>query len=167
MNRRSNEAKKRPPVKRGDVTTPLAETMIALLGPGMRHESVLWTRDETAALNKLYGFVPEKPNKRPPRPEPEVVDPSEPPYKHEDAKRRHAEAVKRWEAWTDPLPLMQAGADRNMARHAMHDGLRLIAWLAKHVPPGTDPLKTLIQMAALAGWDVSPEDMTWAEDEEV
>ena len=59
--------------------------------------------------------------------------------------------------------LLQAGADRNMFRHAEHDGLRLLAWLAKWVEPGTDPLKVLVQVAVAAGWNVDPEDAEWAE----
>jgi hypothetical protein len=62
----------------------------------------------------------------------------------------------------DPRALLQAGADRNMIRHAEHDGLRLIAWLARHVPAGEDPLKSLVLAAVDAGWDVSPEDASWA-----
>jgi hypothetical protein len=60
---------------------------------------------------------------------------------------------------------MQAGADRNMVRHAESDGIRLIAWLAKYVPEGEDPLKTLVQLAVDAGWDVDPSDVTWADAE--
>ncbi len=80
-----------------------------------------------------------------------------------EGEEAHKRAVARWERWEDPRPLMQAGADRNMARYAEHDGLRLVAWLARHVPEGGDPLKTLIQLAVDAGWDVPPEDIAWAE----
>ena len=62
----------------------------------------------------------------------------------------------------DPNPLLQAGADRNLMRQAEEDGLRLLVWLAKYVEKGTDPLKTLIQLAGDAGFDVDPEDMAWA-----
>jgi len=57
--------------------------------------------------------------------------------------------------------LKQAGADRNLFRHAEHDGLRIIAWLAKFVEPGTDPLKTVVQLAIDSGLDVSPTDIEW------
>lgn len=62
--------------------------------------------------------------------------------------------------------LMQAGADRNALRHAESDGLRLLAWLAKYVPAGEDPLKHLVQLASDAGWDVNPEDVAWAESDD-
>lgn len=58
---------------------------------------------------------------------------------------------------------MQAGADRNALRQAACDGMRLLAWLAKYVPPGEDPLKTLVQVTARAGFDVSPADIDWAD----
>lgn len=61
-------------------------------------------------------------------------------------------------------PLTQAGSDRNVIREAECDGLRLIAWLAKFVPAGEDPLKTLIQIADEAGCNVSYEDISWAMD---
>ena len=62
-------------------------------------------------------------------------------------------------------PLMEAGARRNAFREAEADGLRLLAWLAKYVPVGSDPLKTLVGLASEAGLDVEPEDSEWADDE--
>lgn len=59
--------------------------------------------------------------------------------------------------------MYQAGADVNMMRHAEEDGLRIVAWLAQHMEPGADPLKTIVQMAIDAGWDVDPVDAEWAE----
>jgi len=50
---------------------------------------------------------------------------------------------------------------RDLMRAAEHDGLRILAWLAKHVKPGTDPLKDVIIMAS-EGYDVPPEDYYWA-----
>jgi predicted NAD/FAD-dependent oxidoreductase len=43
------------------------------------------------------------------------------------------------------------------------DGLRLVAWLARYVEPGKDPLRTLVELACQAGWDVDPIDMGWAQ----
>lgn len=54
---------------------------------------------------------------------------------------------------SDETLFMQAGSDRNAIRHAETDGLRLLAWIAKFVPPGTDPLKSLIAAAVDSGWD--------------
>ena len=62
--------------------------------------------------------------------------------------------------------LSQAGADCNMFRHAEHDGLRVIAWLAKYVEPGQDPLKEIVKMAVDRRYDVNPSDVIWAEEEE-
>lgn len=63
--------------------------------------------------------------------------------------------------------VMQAGADLNALRIAEVDGLRMLAWFAKHVPAGEDPLKTLVTLAVEAGWDVDPSEATWAEDDGV
>ncbi len=111
------------------VTTPNAATMIQLLGAGVTAGSVALTRDEFAAVKKLYGFELEGPQEKP-------------------GVRAFA----------------QAGADRNAIRHAEADGLRLLAWIAKFAPVGEDPIKTVVQMAVAAGFDVDPEDVEWAED---
>ena len=58
--------------------------------------------------------------------------------------------------------LAQAGADRNILRHAESDGLRMLAWISKFMSKGEDPLRTLIQFAVEAGIDVSTEDFEWA-----
>lgn len=61
--------------------------------------------------------------------------------------------------------LLQAGADRAMFREAELDGLRIVAWLAKYVEPGRDPMKTIVRMAIDAGFDVDPSDVEWIEQE--
>ena len=134
---------------------------MALLGSGPRHASVTVSRDEYTALNKLYGITTEKPNKRPAKPEPPHAGQLS--YREEiDYKN----AVGAWEKWTNPRAYMQAGADINLMRHAESDGLRLVAWLARFVPKGEDPLKTLIQAVTQAGWDVDPNDVAYAEGED-
>jgi len=161
----------RPNYEGNLITTPKAGLMFQLLGAGLRTGDVRFTHDEETALNKLYGFKKEKPNKKPPKPTLKKVEvkPGMDQYAirraEEQAEKDHVEAVKRWEKWEDPIACMQAGADRNMVRHAESDGIRLIAWLAKYVTEGEDPLKTLVQLAVDAGWDVDPSDVTWADAE--
>ncbi len=164
--------KNRPQFAGHYTTTPKSAVIFQLLGTGLRTGAVTLTGDETNALNKLYGFKHEKPNKQPPKPvfkEAEIT-PEMNQFAvrraQDDAKKAHEAAVEQWKNWTDPQPLYQAGADRNVARYAEHDGMRLIAWLAKHVPAGEDPLKVLVQLAADAGWDVDPSDIEWIEEEE-
>jgi hypothetical protein len=60
----------------------------------------------------------------------------------------------------------QGGADINLFRHAECDGLRIMAWLARYVPAGEDPLKTVIEMAIAAEFDVDPGDVEYAQGEE-
>ena len=145
-----------------NTTTPNAKVLIQLLG-GLSTGSLVFTHDEIRTLNKLYGFTPEKPSSRPPKPVRSPDPEGTPDFKRQAADEEYKRAVAAWEKWEDPQPLMQAGADRNMFRFAEHDGLRLIAWLAKFVPAGEDPLKTLIHLALDAGYDVSPEDLAYAE----
>jgi hypothetical protein len=73
---------------------------------------------------------------------------------------------KVYEFHSEENPLLQAGADRNLFRHAEADGLRVLAWLSRYTEPGQDPLKVLVGLAVEAGLNVDPEDCAWAEDEE-
>jgi hypothetical protein len=145
----------RPSTDTQCVTTPNAAAMVDLLG-GIRSGPITLTADEFCAIERLYGYVPEKPTKKPPPPDPPPLGAS-----YED-RRRHEIAVRAHNNWTDPRVLMQAGADVHMLRHAEADGLHLLAWLARFVPAGEDPLKTLVQLAVDAGWDVDPGDAAWA-----
>ena len=57
-------------------------------------------------------------------------------------------------------PLHQAGDFRNLMRHASHDGLRLVAYMARHMERGQDPVRFLGQLLLEAGFDV-PNDVEW------
>lgn len=159
---------KRPKLDNGSrgnspVTTPIAADMISLLG-GMPTGGLTLTTSEYSNLRKLYGFVPEKPNERPPPPSPPVeADFKGDRWKYQSALDDHKRALEYHAKWCDPQRFMQAGADVNLVRHAESDGFRLVAWLAKYVEAGQDPLKTLIQMAIDSGFDVAPEDVEYAE----
>lgn len=64
----------------------------------------------------------------------------------------------------DPVfELANEAAILDTFRNAECDGVRIIAWLARNCPPGEDPLKTVIQLAGEAGWDVSAEDLEYSE----
>ncbi len=151
----------RPSSNDSTVTTPRAGAMIRLLG-SQRFGSIAFSPDEFRAIQTLYGFTPEGPT---PKPDPPVApQPAnfDAVYKYEAALRDYERELKRHENWQDPRVLLQAGADRNAVRHAEADGLRLLAWFAKFVPAGEDPLKHLVQIAADAGLAVDPEDFEWA-----
>jgi len=151
----------RPTYNGSTVTTPEAAMLIQLLG-AQTYRDLALTTDQMRAIQKLYGFVPEKPNKKPEAPvKPERAD-LDTLWKYEDAMKAYEKAVRSHEKWEDPIKLMQAGADHNALRHAQSDGLRVIAWLAQYVPAGEDPLKHVIQLAAEAGMDVSCEELEWA-----
>ena len=150
---------------RAIVTTPRVAEMMKLLGSGARHNDVVLSRDEFRAVNKLYGFQKEPPNMKPPPPEPPVREDYPDRWAFDRAIRDHGHALQAHANWEDPRELMQAGADRNAFRHAEADGLRMLAWIAKYVPAGEDPLKHLVQAALAAGWDVDPADIQWMEEE--
>ena len=86
-------------------------------------------------------------------------------YKSVSLSSDEAKALDRLYEFTPDEPgIMQHGATRNMLRHAEADGLRMVAWLARFVPPSEDPLKLLVQLTVERGWDIPPEDCAWAED---
>jgi hypothetical protein len=159
---------KRPEVVGGrHVTTPRTASMIEFLGSAFGSGPVQLSSEEYRAMARLY--EEEKPPPRPPRPVRVPDPPNTPQYKQRDADEAYQREVAQWEKWKpDAIRAWhQAGADRNMMRHAECDGLRLVAWLAKHVEPGKDPLKTLVQLAMDAGYDVDPADVDWVEEEPV
>jgi hypothetical protein len=151
---------KRPQADGSVITTPRAGQLMQLFGDRVRHRAASLSGDEFEALKRLYGYVPEKPHKRPPEP----TNPG--PSASYAELQKYKDAKRAWDVWEDPRPLMQAGADRNLLRHAEMDGIRLIAWIARFVEPGSDPLKTLITLASDAGWDVDPEDFEFASADE-
>jgi hypothetical protein len=148
------------------VSTPRAAEMVNLLG-GASSGAVTLTSDEKRAIDRLYGFVPEQPRQRPERP----VEPRREDFadwaSHDAAVRAHKAALEAWQKWTDPRQFMQAGANRNVFRHAKADGLRMLAWIARHMQPGDDPVKALVRLAVDAGWDVDPADVDWCNEGEV
>ena len=158
---------------RGYCSTPSTAQTVSVCGGELRRGSVAISRDEYRSLQRMYGFVNESSR---PRPEP----PAEPKRKDfpadrdgyrafDDAMRQYRSAYASWEAWTDPRPFFQAGADVSMLRYAEVDGIRIVAWLARVMrgtAPGADPLKAVVQLAIDAGWDVDPADVSWAKNDE-
>lgn len=121
------------------ITTPRNSEVLGLLGGGLVHEGLALTNDETRHLRQLYGFH------EPEKPQPTDEEPS---YRGRDKSQKVAD-------------FHQAGADRNLIRHAQLDGLRIIAWLAKYVDKGEDPLAYLVGVMADSGMDVDVEDVIW------
>lgn len=158
---------RRPSIEeRALVTTPAAAIFIKLLGVGVTCGPVVFSKAQHQSLARLYGFTQEQPNKKPPPPEEPKREDFDVEYKYQDAVRQHKLAMERHAKWEDPRPLYQAGADRNMLRNAEADGLRMIGFMAKFCETGEDPVKALVRMAIDAGYDVDPEDVSWAEEED-
>lgn len=159
---------KRPTTKMGSmVSAPSAKIANELLGGGMVYQRVHWSRDEVNRLRELYGYKVERPNEKPAPPSAPKRSEFRSDYDYQSAMRRHETELENHAAWTDPVELMQAGADRNMTRYAEHDGLRIVAWLSRYTEPGEDPMKALIRLLIDSGIDMYPSDVTWAmEDDE-
>jgi hypothetical protein len=143
----------------------MAATMIQLLGSGPVQNGLALTRAEYNALRRLYDFTDEPPNEKPPAPVAPRREDFTDGYAYERAMREHERAVKAHEKWEDPRGLMQAVADRNLLRYAEADGLRIMAWVARFIPEGEDPLKHVVQAFAALGCDTDPADNGWANDE--
>lgn len=120
------------------ITTPRNSEILGLIGGGLVHEGLALTNDEVRALRKLYGYdEPRKP----------LLE-EKPSYGSRDKSQKVED-------------FHQAGADRNLIRHAQLDGLRLVAWLAKFVDKDEDPLAFLVSVMADSGMDVDIEDIEW------
>lgn len=142
-------------------TTPRALAMQQLLG-SHRYGAVSLTSDEFRNLQRVYRFHEEPPVERPPAPAAPKREDFQTASDFHQAVRDHEKALERHARWKSPQALMQAGADRNTFRHAEADGLRVVAWMARFIPEGEDPLRHVIQIFAEAGFDVDPEDLAWA-----
>lgn len=153
---------KRPQVAGCRVTTPNAGDMIQLLGSGPVHGGLAVTKSEYRALQRLYDVIDEPPNEKPPAPPAPKREDFADGYTYDDALRKHELARRAWSEWKDPRDFYQAGADRNLMRHAEADGMRIIAWIARFVPAGDDPLKHVVQAFAALGCDTDPADNEWA-----
>ena len=157
---------KRPQVAGCRVTTPMAATMIQLLGSGPVHGGLAVTKNEHRALQRLYGYHDEPPNEKPPAPFAPKREDFADGYKYADAMREHERAMRVHAEWKDPREFYQAGADRGLMRHAEADGLRIMAWIARFIPDGEDPLKHVVQAFAALGCDTDPADNGWAFDDD-
>jgi hypothetical protein len=149
-------------------TTPRAGALVLLLG-GFRTGPVSLNQDELRALRALYGHVVEQPWKKPapPEPPPDLPGTFSPQEKqdHDRALWAHKVDMEAHSKWKDPSAFHQAGSDRNLARDMEADGLRMVAWIARYLVPGEDPVRALVTLAVDAGWDVDPEDVQWADED--
>lgn len=128
----------RPTVPEGNgslVTDRMAGAMIALMG-GLTHGQVAFTRDQLKAMYSMYEFEP-----------PVQLGPSPKSSRHLPVQYRSG---------VDDLEA--AAAFRNMIRRAEADGLRLVAFLAKFMEPGEDPLRLVKEALSELGFDVQLED---------
>ncbi len=148
------------------VTTPRAAGLIRLLG-GPNYGNLALSEDEMSALRRLYGYKKERPNKKPPPPPAPKKEDFVDRYAYQGALSGHERALADHAQWQDPMSLLQAGADRNCLRHAELDGLRLVAWLSRHMEPNEAPLRVLIKMAIDSGMDVDPADVEWSDEGEL
>lgn len=155
----------RPTCKDSTVTTPSAALLIEFLGAKI-FGSIALTTGQFRAIQNLYGFVQEKPNKKPDSPKPPNREDFSADWEYRSAAQEYERILKLHEKWEDPKDFLQAGSDRNAMRYAEADGLRIIAWLAKYIPAGEDPLKHVIQFAVEAGLSVNSEDVDWANSNE-
>lgn len=158
---------KRPTTEMGSMaSTPSAKFANELLGGGMVYQGVHWSRDEVKRLCRLYEYEAERPNEKPAPPIAPNRSDFNSDWDYRSAVSRHEDELRNHAKWQDPIALLQAGADRNMARYVEHDGLRIVAWLSRYTEPGEDPMKALIRLLMDSGIDIDPSDVTWAVGEE-
>lgn len=62
--------------------------------------------------------------------------------------------------------LATAGATRNLLRHVQNDGTRVLAFLARFLEAGEDPVAFLAIQLSDIGYDISGDDVEWAQKRE-
>jgi|APSaa5957512622_1039677.scaffolds.fasta_scaffold164042_1 hypothetical protein len=149
--------------------TPTDETMIQLLG-GQAYDGVTFTNDQIRSLYSSYGHTYYDKDEV----EKDLVTQWE--KNCANLREKHAEAVKK-RMWVTKLELpkrpdaeavqshinwMMAGSQVNMFKHVKCDGLRAMAYLAKFLEKGEDPVKLIANMAIDAGFDAE----VWEDEDE-
>ena len=143
-------------------STPSSRDMCALLGGGEQYQGVTISRDEQAALGAYYEYDLSRvgPDVSPPSPPP--PPPNDATWIERDAYKRALADHERAVARHDPQgqhKFQLAGAQLYMAREASSDGLRVMAWLARFLRPGDDPVQFVAQLAADAGMDTRGDEL--------
>lgn len=151
--------------------TPSTAMILDLLGRGARFEGVTVSESQMRALRKMYLYTDEAANaiveeQRAAHLAAEAAKIEHNAKLEEGYARKHntrhpekfdAEGVRRF---------VDSGDARDVFRRASRDGLRMLAFLAKYIEPGGDPVKLLVQLASDAGFDVDGSDVEWANAED-
>lgn len=163
--------KNRPGHPRPILVTPSDATSLTLLG-GQRKGNVALTHDQMHALRRMYGFVDVGPEVETAR---QLHEENERKRKAEFDKKK---AENHWSVRDETFQprvfdeegvraFQQAGADRNLLRHAEVDGLRMVAFIANFIEEaGGDPVRLLVELCSEAGFDTSLEAEGFEDDEE-
>ena len=136
--------------------------MCLLLGGGEQYQGVTITRDEQSALGAYYEYDLSRVGPDAPPPSPPAPPLSDATHTACEAYRRAVADHERVVARHDPQgwhKFQLAGAQLYMAREASSDGLRVMAWLARFLRPGDDPVQFVAQLAADAGMDTRGDEL--------
>lgn len=172
--------------------TPMTATITKLLGHAVRQEGVGFSKTQDKNLRKFYGFSDEEDirvaeqtladaqakykeklsdweeaNKTAPRTPEYKAAWSDYNEKWDPKFGRHRDyAVDKPEPpdGISSLPWLRAGSTVNVYRWVQRDGLRVMAFLARYLEKGQDPVKLVAQLCIEAGYDV-PDDHDWIFDD--
>lgn len=75
----------------------------------------------------------------------------------------YAAAKRLYQFHEESDSLLQAGMQRDLARSIDSDGRRIVAYLARFVEPGQDPLAFIISIMNEARIDIPAEDLDYAD----
>lgn len=68
---------------------------------------------------------------------------------------------------SDDNILTQAGDQRNLMRYVQADGMRVMAFLARYLEPGEDPVRVVQDLFMQTGFDVPDFDWDYKGDEDI
>lgn len=171
--------------------TPMTASMAKLLGIATRHESVGFSKSQDKNLRSFYGVSDELDIQTAEQTladiqaryeeqlaewqEANKLQPRTPEYKAawsaynekwspQSRNRDFAVDEPKPPNGESSLPLLRAGSTVNVYRWVQRDGLRVMAFLAKYLEKGQDPVKLVAQLCIEAGYDV-PDDHGWIFDD--
>ena len=159
------------------VDTPSTWAMMRLLGDWNSFEGVALSREQEKALMAFYDFDDALDVRKAQEAQEAQVT------AWEERRQMHAQAKEAgdWAAYdikygcrkfsekprlpekpkpTNPLPFLRAGATKNMLRFCRRDGLRVMAFLARYLERGEDPVRLVAKLCIEAGYDVT-NDSDW------
>ena len=151
------------------IVRPCDKTSLTLLGGVTTGNSTLITNSQYKALLKFYDFDLDYAKKHAKY----AVDSYQKRYEadlreYQEDRTRTVREPKKPDAekvYKEHLALMEAGDRGNLWKHVEGDGQRVMAFLARHLEVGEDPVRLLENILTEVGYGMSPGEWDMEDDD--